>query len=155
VLLRVLGPLEVSGPDGPVALGGAKPRTVLAALALHRTQAVDVDLLIDALWGEDPPASASKLIQVYVSQLRKALPEGIAIATTPAGYRLDVDPAETDVVRFEQLLGDGRAALAAGNPAKLLTRCPRRQICQRPRQGEAASTGTNHRENRFGPILVP
>lgn len=117
MLLRVLGPLEVLGPNGPMALGAAKPRTVLAALAMQPGQAVDTDLLIDALWGEDPPASASKLLQVYVSQLRKALPAGIAIATTSAGYRLDVDPAETDVVRFERLLADGRAALASGNPA--------------------------------------
>jgi predicted ATPase/DNA-binding SARP family transcriptional activator len=117
VLLRVLGPLEVSGPDGPVALGATKPRTVLAVLAIHRGQAVDTDLLTDALWGEGPPASAWKLIQVYISQLRKALPSGIAIATTAAGYRLDIAPAATDVVRFEQLLADGRAALATGNPA--------------------------------------
>ena len=117
MLLRVLGPLEVSGPDGPVALGAAKPRTLLAALAMHRGQAVDTDLLTDALWGEDAPASAPKLVQVYVSQLRKALPPSVAIVTTAIGYRLDVDPAEIDVARFEQLLADGRAALAAGNPA--------------------------------------
>jgi predicted ATPase/DNA-binding SARP family transcriptional activator len=117
VLLRVLGPLEVSGPGGPVALGAAKPRTLLAALAMQRGRAVNTDLLMDALWGEDPPTSASKLIQVYVSQLRKALPAGVVIATTATGYRLDVDPADTDADGFERLLADGRAALAAGNPA--------------------------------------
>jgi predicted ATPase/DNA-binding SARP family transcriptional activator len=117
VLLRVLGPVEVVGPHGAVALDAQKPRTVLAALAINRGRAVDTDLLIDALWGDDAPASATKLIHVYVSQLRKALPAGIAIATTGAGYRLDVDEAETDVARFERLLGDGGAALSAGNPA--------------------------------------
>jgi predicted ATPase/DNA-binding SARP family transcriptional activator len=117
LLLRVLGPLEVSGSRGPVAIGAAKPRALLAALAVHRGQAVMTDVLIDALWGEGPPSSASKLLQVYVSQLRKTLPTGVVIGTTPTGYRLDVDPDETDADRFERLLADGRKALASGNPA--------------------------------------
>jgi DNA-binding SARP family transcriptional activator len=116
VLLRVLGPIEVSGPHGPLALGGATLRTLLAVLAAHRGQSVAADVLVDALWGETPPPSASKLLQVYVSQLRKVLPRDVVIATTAAGYRLDVDPEETDAVRFERLLADGRAALASGNP---------------------------------------
>jgi predicted ATPase/DNA-binding SARP family transcriptional activator len=117
LLLRVLGPLEVSGRDGPVAIAAAKQRALLAALAVNRGKAVAAELLIDALWVENPPVSATKLLQVYVSQLRKVLPAGVEITTTTTGYRLDVDPDEVDAARFEQLLADGRAALAAGNAA--------------------------------------
>ena len=69
------------------------------------------------MWGEDAPASAPKLLQVYVSQLRKVLPLGLRIATDTAGYRLQVDADEVDAARFERLLAEGRDALAGGNPA--------------------------------------
>lgn len=117
MLLRVLGPLEVSGPDGPVALGAAKPRALLSMLAINRGITCSADTLIDALWGEDPPASAAKLLQVYVSQLRKVLPRDLHLETRPSGYLLEVDPAEVDAVQFERLVGEGRGALRSGNPA--------------------------------------
>jgi predicted ATPase/DNA-binding SARP family transcriptional activator len=117
MLLRVLGPLEVSGPNGGVTIGAAKPRALLAALAIRSGETVSAEVLVDALWGETPPRSASKLVQVYVSQLRKVLPAGIAIGTTATGYQLDVDPPEIDAVRFERLISDGHAAFVAGNPA--------------------------------------
>ncbi len=115
--LRVLGPLEVGGPDGHVPLGGAKPRALLAALAIRRASICTTDELVDAVWGESPPASASKLLHLYVSQLRKVLPPDLRIVTTPAGYILELDPAEMDAVTFERWLGEGRAALGAANPA--------------------------------------
>jgi len=117
VLLRVLGPLEVAGRDGPVMLGAPRVRTLLAALAIHRPTACSTDALIDALWGDSPPASASKLLQVYVSQLRRILPPGIRVVTGTTGYSLELDPADMDAAEFERLLADGRAALAAANPA--------------------------------------
>lgn len=117
MLLRVLGPLEVLGPHGPVNLRAAKPRALLSALAIHRGVTCSVDTLVDALWGEDPPASAVKLLQVYVSQLRKALPDGVRLQTRPSGYLLDVDPLEVDADQFERLVADGGSALRAGNPA--------------------------------------
>ena len=117
MLLRVLGPLEVAGSDGPVALGAAKPRALLAALAINRGSVCTADALIDGLWGDAPPASAAKLLQVYVSQLRKVLPPGIRIVTGTVGYRLDLDSSEIDAVSFERLLADGRAAMRVGNPA--------------------------------------
>src|SRR5262245_52880832 len=116
VLLRVLGPLEVAGGDGPIPLP-AKPRMLLAVLAIDRGRTRHAESLIDALWGEEPPASATKLLQVYISQLRKALPPGIRIATDPAGYMLEVDESEVDAVRFERLHREGREGLVTGNPA--------------------------------------
>ena len=115
--LRVLGALEVAGPDGPRALAATKLRLLLSALAIRRGSVVSTDELIDALWGEEPPASSAKLLQIYVSQLRKLLPAGLAIATRPAGYALEVDPSDVDAARFETYLAEGRSALRSGNAA--------------------------------------
>src|SRR5919197_1283339 len=71
--IRVLGPVEASVGGRPVALGAGKPRALLAMLALNAGSAVSVDRLIEGLWGERPPATAGKLLQVYVSRLRNAL----------------------------------------------------------------------------------
>src|ERR671930_401160 len=71
--IRVLGPVEASVGGRPVALGAGKPRALLAMLALNAGSAVSVDRLIEGLWGERPPATAGKLLQVYVSRLLDAL----------------------------------------------------------------------------------
>jgi predicted ATPase/DNA-binding SARP family transcriptional activator len=110
--LRVLGPIELAGDAGR-----AKVRTLLAMLAIHRGTVCSVDALIDALWGESPPASAAKLVNVYVSQLRRVLPPRVEIWTEPAGYLLVVDPPDVDSSEFERLAGEGRAALAGDNAA--------------------------------------
>ena len=89
---RILGPLEVRGEQGAVALGAIKPRAVLAVLLLHPNEPVSAERLAVALWGEDAPADATRTVQVYVSRLRKALGDPELIATTPAGYRLRVRP---------------------------------------------------------------
>jgi DNA-binding SARP family transcriptional activator len=104
---RVLGPLEVGGDDGPLELGGARQRSVLAVLVLNANEVVSTDRLIDALWGASPPLTAGKTIQVYVSRLRKALAED-RLATRPPGYVLYVEPGELDLARFEQLVAEAR-----------------------------------------------
>jgi WD40 repeat protein/DNA-binding SARP family transcriptional activator len=110
---RILGPLEVCGEHGAVALGGPKPRAVLAVLLLHPNEPVSAERLAIALFGEDSPASSPKKVQVHVSRLRKALGEDI-LTTTPAGYRLRVGPGELDAERFDALVQRGRSALLAG-----------------------------------------
>jgi len=115
VEVRVLGALEVVGDDGPVSLGASKQRRLLAALVIHGGETCSADALIDAVWGETPPVSARKLVQVYVSQLRRALPAGVRIVTIGSGYALDLDPASLDATRFERLLAEGRAALRQEN----------------------------------------
>jgi len=95
----------------------AKQRRLLAALAIRVGETRSPDLLIDAVWGEAPPASASNLLQVYVSQLRKALPTPARIITTNSGYALEVAHESLDVARFERLLEEGREAVSVGNPA--------------------------------------
>jgi predicted ATPase/DNA-binding SARP family transcriptional activator len=117
VELRVLGPVELVGADGPVPLGGEKQRRLLAALALRAGQALPAEVLVDAVWGPTPPPSAGKLLQVYVSQLRKLLEPPIAIRTRPRGYVLEIAESALDQARFERLLEEARAAMGDGNPA--------------------------------------
>ncbi|MEA2143745.1 MAG: hypothetical protein QOI64_2175, partial [Solirubrobacteraceae bacterium] len=114
----ILGPLEVRNEHGNVALGGLKPRAVMAVLLLHANEAVSADRLALALWGEDAAPAAVKTVQVHVSRLRKALGDPERIATTPVGYRLRVEPGELDADRFELLVEEGRRALAAGEAAR-------------------------------------
>ncbi|MDX1659758.1 MAG: BTAD domain-containing putative transcriptional regulator, partial [Nitriliruptorales bacterium] len=110
---RVLGPLEVVDDDGePVAIGGPKPRTLIAVLALDVRHAVSSDRIIDAIWGDDPPDRASAALQVHVSKLRSALGEG-TIRTRRPGYLLDVPPDAVDHVRFERHHSEGLTALGA------------------------------------------
>jgi predicted ATPase/DNA-binding SARP family transcriptional activator len=114
--IRVLGPLELAGEAGRVALP-PMPRRLLAALVSRAGETCSTDWLLEALWGEEAPASAAKLLQVYVSQLRKALPSPVRIATRGGGYVLEVPEGAVDSARFERLLGEARSAMADANPA--------------------------------------
>jgi YVTN family beta-propeller protein len=106
---RVLGPLEVVEDGHTFSLGGRKQRALLAALLLQANEVVSSDRLIDELWGESPPATASKAVQVYVSGLRKELGDGFLL-TRPPGYVLNVAPADLDLARFERLVAEARDA---------------------------------------------
>jgi DNA-binding SARP family transcriptional activator len=112
----ILGPLEVSADTGAVVPGGAKARALLAMLLLHANEAVSAERLAVALWGEEAPAASTKTVQVHVSRLRKALGDGATVETTPGGYRLHVLPGQLDAERFDQLVDDGRRALAVNEP---------------------------------------
>ena len=80
---RILGPLEALDGGRVVGLGGTRQRALLAVFLLHRGETLSTDRLIDELWGESPPATATKSVQVYISRLRKALAEGDS-GTRPA-----------------------------------------------------------------------
>jgi predicted ATPase/DNA-binding SARP family transcriptional activator len=112
----LLGPLSVSSDGEPIALGGQKRRALLAVLLLEANQVVSSDRLIDALWGEDPPETARNTIQVYISQLRKLLPDG-ALETAPPGYRLVIEADSVDLFEFMRLSEKGRTALGAADAA--------------------------------------
>ena len=106
---RLLGPLEVVERDRPLVLGGRKQRSLLAVLLLHANDVVSTERLIDELWGESPPATVAKSVQVYVSRLRKQLGDGRLLTRTP-GYVLRVDPSELDVACFERLVAEAGSA---------------------------------------------
>lgn len=120
VELRLLGPLEALQGSETVQLGGGKQRALLAVLGLHAGRTVSTARLVDELWGEDVPETAVKMVQIYVSQLRKALPPGI-LRTRPPGYVLELDPERIDVHRFERLLRSGREARTAGDHERAST----------------------------------
>ena len=112
--VRLLGPIQADRDGVPVALGGPKPRALLAVLALEPGRVVSVDRLVEALWPGEPPDTAAHAVQVYVSQLRKAL--GPVIATRAPGYELELVPDRVDVHRFVRLTQEGKAALEGGDP---------------------------------------
>src|SRR5215212_11598938 len=99
---RLLGPLEVVHRGEAVPTGGQRKRALLARLLLEANRTVSVDALVDALWGARVPATAVKMVHIYVSQLRKVLPSG-TLHTHPPGYRLEVAPEAVDLLRFERL----------------------------------------------------
>ena len=111
----ILGPLVVWRDGREVPIGAAKQRALLALLLLRRGELVRTETIVDELWGEQPPATAVKTVQVYVSQLRKALGPGV-LETRPTGYLLAVEPAAVDAVRFEQMLTRADGLLASGDP---------------------------------------
>jgi predicted ATPase/DNA-binding SARP family transcriptional activator len=109
----MLGPLEVRTDGEPgeiVEVAGARLRALLTMLALHPGQLVTASQLIDGLWPAELPAGAANALQALVSRLRRAVPEA-EIEFRPAGYRLNLDPRSTDIVRFEDLAATGRAQL--------------------------------------------
>ena len=113
VEFRILGPLEVVDHE-PLSLGGHKQQAVLAVLLLHRGEAVAADRLIEAVWAGRAPATAGKTLQVYVSNLRKALGDG-PLVTRGRGYMLAAEPDQVDSDRFEKLADRGREALERGD----------------------------------------
>jgi class 3 adenylate cyclase len=110
---RILGPLEVRDGDREVRLRGGKQRALLALLLVNANRTLALDRIVDDLWGDDVPETAAKMVQIYVSRLRKVLAEG-ALHTRPPGYALEVEPGELDLHLFEGLVAEGRSALDAG-----------------------------------------
>jgi predicted ATPase/DNA-binding SARP family transcriptional activator len=110
---EILGPLEVLRDGVRIPLGGVRRRAVLARLLLDARHVVTAERLVDAVWGERPPATARKTLQKYVFELRGVLAEPI-LRTTPGGYVLDVDDVDLDVRVFERMVeqSDFAGALA-------------------------------------------
>jgi WD40 repeat protein/DNA-binding SARP family transcriptional activator len=117
--IRLLGPIEASLDGRPVALGPPQQRAVLAMLALQVNRAVSTDRLIEGLWDERPPPSAHKVVQLYVSHLRKLLDGCEAeIVTRGRGYELRLEADRVDAARFERLVGAALRAASANGVAR-------------------------------------
>ena len=114
---RILGPLEVWSGDEWASIGAAKWRSLLACLLLKPGQIVSTDTLIQELWGDTPPSTATNLVSIYVHRLRRAIDdaEGRVIVHRKPGYQLRLADDDTDVRHFETLTAEGRAALTAGD----------------------------------------
>lgn len=110
---RILGPLEVGDGRDPVSLDAPKQRALLGVLLLHANEVVPTERLIDELWGDRSPPTAVKLVQTYVSQLRRVL-GATSIETRPPGYLLRVEEDALDVTRFRRLATEARRLAASG-----------------------------------------
>src|SRR5215204_5236321 len=115
--IRLLGPVEARLSERPLALDRLQQRALLALLALNANRVVSTDQLIDALWGERPPATASVALYGLVSGLRKLLePDHAgAVVTNAPGYLLQLSPQQIDLGHFELLAAKGRRALDFGD----------------------------------------
>lgn len=103
---RLLGLLEVTDESGPVRIVAGHESALLALLLIRRGEALLTERIVEELWAGHPPENAVKSVQVYVSRLRKSLGAD-RIETTPAGYRIRLEPGELDVERFERLVREG------------------------------------------------
>jgi DNA-binding SARP family transcriptional activator/class 3 adenylate cyclase len=106
---RVLGPLEVVRDGAPVVVGGQRQRALLALLLIRANEIVSIERLVDELWGEHPPKTATTSLQNAVVQLRKAIGPDVLVTRHP-GYVLKVTPEQLDLAEFESLVRRARAA---------------------------------------------
>ena len=123
LVFGVLGPLEVRLDGAAVRVGGPRQRALLGLLLCHANRVVSRDQLIEELLGDQPAATADRMLRVQVSRLRKALGDGNGngqprLLGRPPGYLLRVEDGELDLHAFEQQVAAGRQALADGDPAR-------------------------------------
>jgi DNA-binding SARP family transcriptional activator/tetratricopeptide (TPR) repeat protein len=112
VEFRVLGPIEVIFGGERVSLAGARQEIVLTMLLLEAGHTVAVDLLIDAIWGDSPPATAKSQVHICVSRLRKMLARSgstASLQTRSAGYMLEIPEGSLDLQRFRDLTAQAAA----------------------------------------------
>jgi DNA-binding SARP family transcriptional activator len=125
VEIKVLGPLAVSERGTDVVPTAAKPRQILAMLALQADRVVTVPALMEEVWGQGIPRSAATTLQTYILQLRRRLAAALGgdnyrdakdvLVTVHGGYLLQVQPGQMDVLEFGHLVASGRAAWDAGD----------------------------------------
>ena len=86
-----MGPLQVRQDGAPVTIPGAKPRAILTMLGLHGGSVVGADVLVELIWGDDPPRTAVKALQTHISSLRHTLGDGFVLTEgdrlAPEHYR--------------------------------------------------------------------
>jgi DNA-binding SARP family transcriptional activator/class 3 adenylate cyclase len=109
---RLLGPLDARIDGQPVALGGARQRALVTLLALRANKVVSRDRLIEDLWRDHAPETASNALAALVTRLRRVLPADVLV-TKPGGYSIEVELDSIDIHRFERLVEEGRRALTA------------------------------------------
>ena len=154
--VKLLGTTGGHGPHGGVEFEGAKQRRLFVALALRAPEAVSVDELVEAVWGDEAPDGREQALQKQVSRLRARLGEGMPVRRRAAGYALEIDREAIDSRRFESQLEQARVERAdpspRGRPARLGARAvagtgagrsPRRGVHaerdQAPRRAAAGS----------------
>ena len=125
-----LGPLQVDREGQPVPLAGRRLTAALSLLIMNVNQRVSTDALVEALWGDSPPAGPEATLQSHLFRLRKVLePERSrsrpfsTILHEAGGYRLVASPTHIDSLIFDEAAGSARDLLLAGQPRRALNRC--------------------------------
>ncbi|MGV9316797.1 AfsR/SARP family transcriptional regulator [Streptomyces sp. NPDC003691] len=111
VVFRILGPLQVQGPEGQIRIPPGRQEVILAALLLEANRVVSTDYLVDLIWEDEPPDTARTQVQICVSKLRKLFGgPGVAaaITTRPPGYVLKTEDGSVDAVLFARWIADAR-----------------------------------------------
>ncbi|TYC66452.1 AfsR family transcriptional regulator [Streptomyces sp. CB01881] len=127
--IQLLGPVRAWRHGTEVTLGPPKQRAVLALLASRAGDVVDIEGIVDALWGTDVPHTAANGVHTYVAGLRRALEPGrttraadALLASGSGGYCLRTDPADVDATLFTRTHNDARRSRAEGNTETALRR---------------------------------
>ncbi|WP_235039330.1 AfsR/SARP family transcriptional regulator [Kibdelosporangium aridum] len=150
----MLGPIEVIVAGSSVRLGGPKPRTLLAMLAVRTGRMVVLEQLIDAIWGESPPDRARDAIYTYISTLRRVLGNEI-IVRSGGGYRLDAEPDQVDLHVFTREAAAARRAWAAGRPGETVAHFQAALAVWRgPALGGAQGTWAENERARFDELRL-
>ncbi|HUJ07859.1 MAG TPA: AfsR/SARP family transcriptional regulator, partial [Streptosporangiaceae bacterium] len=114
---NILGPLQIIDDDSrPVTVSRRLHRCTVATLLLNAGQPCSTSDLISVLWGDEPPLSPDVSLRSCIYGIRKLLPDHGRLRTHPAGYLIAAGPDELDLHGFQDLAGQGRAALDAGDP---------------------------------------
>jgi hypothetical protein len=150
VRYRVLGLLEADVDGQPARLGSPKQRVTLALLLLQPNTVVPAARLVDGLWGDEPPGSATNLVEGYVSGLRKALGKD-AIDTRGVGYVLHVASGALDLQIYKQLAHAGSQALERHDPAEAARGAHTRAGSARSRRSRRRSCGSRRASSWCSP----
>lgn len=123
-VLRILGPIEIEGPSGPVWVTPGRQQVVLALLLMEANQVVSTDQIVDTLWHQLPPDTARTQVQICVSRLRKKLADAgvdLPIVTRMPGYQLLLGENTLDMHVFSGKLAEGRVLVKEGRAAEAVT----------------------------------
>jgi DNA-binding SARP family transcriptional activator len=117
--LQLLGRLRALRGAAELSLGGPQPRALLGLLALTPGQPVGRFEIINTLWPDGPPRTATNVIQTHVKSLRRVVGPG-CLASIGDGYALELGPEATDVGRFRRLVEDARSGWSDRRRAAVL-----------------------------------
>jgi DNA-binding SARP family transcriptional activator len=123
--IRLLGPVELYAPRGPVPIGSAKQRALLAFLALQPQRLMTNEALIDGLWGQEHPDATVQALRFHVSRLRgilRQVDDADRLRTRPGGYQFVIPDDAVDVLRFERGIAGARHARSEGAAPDVVSR---------------------------------
>jgi DNA-binding SARP family transcriptional activator len=129
--IRLLGPVELYASRGPVPIGSAKQRALLAFLALQPQRLLTYDALIDGLWGQEHPDATVQAVRFHVSRLRgilRQVDDADRLRTRPGGYQFVIDDDAVDVLRFERGVAGARHARSEGAAPDVVSRAFREAL---------------------------